>query len=244
MIPLERLHPLLVHFPIALILSAAAAELLALVTKRPSFRQAGAYCLVLAVLGTIPTYVTGQFLSDHAPKDAAALIATHERFATATLVLAVLALGGRVLVWRKAWNSTKRGLYLGPLFVAAVTVGVTGHYGGMMVFGEDYFSPSRSSHEGHDHGNEDGHAAERSSGASISLGASRNTMCPVLPDEEADPEIYVTVHGRPVQVCCPKCRRKVEADPERYFRIAYPASELIHETDHAHDVPAAGRSAP
>lgn len=43
-----------------------------------------------------------------------------------------------------------------------------------------------------------------------------NTTCPVMTDQEIDPEIWVEHEGRRVYLCCQKCRRLWEADPAKY----------------------------
>lgn len=43
-----------------------------------------------------------------------------------------------------------------------------------------------------------------------------NTICPVMTDQEIDPEIWVEHEGRRVYLCCQKCRRLWVADPAKY----------------------------
>lgn len=62
-----------------------------------------------------------------------------------------------------------------------------------------------------------------------------NAMCPVTPDEPAEKEFWSEHAGTRVYFCCPKCRRKFEADPS-----AYPverANPILPEADHgnSHD---------
>jgi len=58
------LHFQILHFPIALILAAALAELLALITRRDFFADAGKYCILGAALMAIPTVLAGDALAD------------------------------------------------------------------------------------------------------------------------------------------------------------------------------------
>jgi uncharacterized membrane protein/YHS domain-containing protein len=44
-------------------------------------------------------------------------------------------------------------------------------------------------------------------------------MCPVMPDEEVDPEIYVDYRGQRIYLCCDKCKRKFLREPDRYVTI-------------------------
>jgi uncharacterized membrane protein len=43
-----------------------------------------------------------------------------------------------------------------------------------------------------------------------------NTMCPVLTDEEIDPELHTSFEGHEVYVCCRMCLRDFTNDPESY----------------------------
>jgi YHS domain-containing protein len=43
-----------------------------------------------------------------------------------------------------------------------------------------------------------------------------NTICPVS-SEDADPEITYTYEGRTYAVCCKKCLKKIQTDPEKYI---------------------------
>ena len=59
-----KLHVLLVHFPIALALSAVLADFLLAITRKDYFRICGHYCLILAAIAIIPTAFTGDQLLD------------------------------------------------------------------------------------------------------------------------------------------------------------------------------------
>ena len=52
-------HVVLVHFPIALFITAAGLDLIAYWTKRRSFSDAAYYNLIVAALATIPVVATG-----------------------------------------------------------------------------------------------------------------------------------------------------------------------------------------
>ncbi len=45
-----------------------------------------------------------------------------------------------------------------------------------------------------------------------------NTMCPVLTDEKIDPQYSVMYNGRRVYLCCGRCVRRFEADPEAFAK--------------------------
>jgi hypothetical protein len=46
-------------------------------------------------------------------------------------------------------------------------------------------------------------------------------MCPVMPEEEVDPSLYVEYKGKKIYVCCKKCAKRVEEDPAVWHAKAY-----------------------
>lgn len=52
-------------------------------------------------------------------------------------------------------------------------------------------------------------------------------MCPIMPDQEIDPDIFVDYKGTRVYFCCPRCRNKFKRDPETYFKLINLASETV-----------------
>jgi uncharacterized membrane protein len=128
-----KLHLLVLHFPIALILATLLADGLFLATKRGFFKTAGLYCLILAALAAIPTVIFGDILLDaeEFTGAAAALAETHESLGIATLVVTLLAAGVRL-----ARRGEPRGVwaygYAALIVAAGVLVSLAGHWGGML----------------------------------------------------------------------------------------------------------------
>ena len=56
---MNNIHPMVVHFPIALLLSAWLLDVLALITKRPRLHQFALCHLMLGVLGAGAAVLTG-----------------------------------------------------------------------------------------------------------------------------------------------------------------------------------------
>lgn len=136
------LHFQILHFPIALILAAALAELLALITRRDFFADAGKYCILGAAFMAIPTVVAGDVLADEMASlspsgEVEGLVESHCDMGFVTLGLAIAAAAIRVLHWGRL--STARAAVYGLLLAgAAVMVVITAHWGGMAAFGTDY----------------------------------------------------------------------------------------------------------
>jgi len=135
----SRLHPLLIHFPIALVIAAALAEGAAIVTADEGWRtvavenvRAGA---VFALLAT----VAGWRLALAPEMDVSPLLEWHRWLGTVAAgaaLAAALATGG---VRRRSALGGR--LYRIALFTAGVLVAVTGHVGGLLVWGANFLRP-------------------------------------------------------------------------------------------------------
>ena len=136
-----KLHLLVLHFPLALILVAALADGLWLWRRKAVFREAGYFCIVLGAAASIPAMVTGLMLIDTLglTSDAAALGEMHESLGIMTTTAAVLAAGVRVF-GRNKLSGMWAWVYGVLIAAATVLVGLTGHYGGLLTFGKDYLS--------------------------------------------------------------------------------------------------------
>src|SRR3972149_6610998 len=58
------IHPAIVHFPIALAVVGALAELVHLVVRKPWIRWMGPILLTIALMGAVGAYFTGQAAED------------------------------------------------------------------------------------------------------------------------------------------------------------------------------------
>lgn len=83
------LHPLVVHFPIALLLSYIALDWAGRLWKGKAFTEAAWYALLLGLAGTLVTLVTGLLAARAVPVDSPALatLNTHKMIGIATLVI-------------------------------------------------------------------------------------------------------------------------------------------------------------
>ena len=134
-----KLHPLLVHFPIGLILAAAAAEIVAIHTGRADWRAiAVANVRAGAAMGAL-TAVAGWGLASAGIVEASRLLAWHGWIGAAGAVGAI----GAALLSTGAAERTRRRLvaYRAALFVAAALVAIAGHLGGALVWGADFLHP-------------------------------------------------------------------------------------------------------
>jgi uncharacterized membrane protein len=128
-----RLHPLLIHFPIALVIVAVAAEGAAIVTGREGWRiVAVANVRAGAAFGLLAAGA-GWWLASMPDIERTSLLEWHRWLGTTgagvTLVAALATFGGTNRLW----------LYRIALLGAGVLVAITGHLGGLLVFGPDFF---------------------------------------------------------------------------------------------------------
>jgi uncharacterized membrane protein len=131
-----KFHPLLVHFPIALVLAAAAAELVVLATTRTVWRTvAVANIRAGAALGVV-TAVTGWLFAAGPLVDASPSLEWHRWLGMAG---AAGAIGAALLSLRLPVASRRSAVgYRVTLFVTALLVAITGHLGGTLVWGAGF----------------------------------------------------------------------------------------------------------
>ena len=134
-----KLHPMLVHFPIALTLAAAAAELIAIHTGRPAWRTiAVANVRAGAAVGAV-TVVAGWALASAPFVEPSRLLTWHRwtglAAATGTIGAALIS------TWSPVPSGRSVYLYRAAVFGAAALVAIAGHLGGTLVWGADFFQP-------------------------------------------------------------------------------------------------------
>src|SRR6266496_2124837 len=136
MLLIGKLHPILVHFPIALVLAAAGAEIVAIGTRRPSWRaMAVANLRAGAAMGAL-TLIAGWVLATAPFVEATSALTSHRW----TGVAAVAATIGAALASRRSHVESHRSLvvYRGALFGAAALVAIAGHLGAALVWGTEF----------------------------------------------------------------------------------------------------------
>lgn len=136
-----RFHPIVLHFPIALVITATLLALLAWVSRGPGIRAARNTCLVVGALGGIATSVSGWFfapLSGYASAgafDPDSSIFLHRWAGIAGTVLSLFA---AFAFTRAARGDRSPGVFAHLLlFGAAAAIGWAGHEGGLLLHGFD-----------------------------------------------------------------------------------------------------------
>jgi uncharacterized membrane protein len=136
-----KLHLLVLHFPLALIIVAALADGLFLWRRTAIFKEAGYFCILLGATAAIPTMVTGLMLIGtlNLTGDSSNLGEIHESLGIMTTIAAVSAAALRAFL-RNKLSGMWAWIYGVLILAAMVLVGLTGHYGGLLAFGRDYLS--------------------------------------------------------------------------------------------------------
>jgi uncharacterized membrane protein len=141
MMSLNHLHPMLVHFPIALAVVGFVAEFAALILKKEvCLSRAGFYLLLTGTLAAIAAVLSGVLFTDEMAGSAGEIQETHELFAWITLSLLVVTSLIRVyLEVKKSNDNTLKWAAFGLYGLAAIAVSVTGFFGGTLVY--EYMMP-------------------------------------------------------------------------------------------------------
>jgi mono/diheme cytochrome c family protein len=133
-----KFHLLLLHFPIALLLAAALGEGWSIVRKSGVAESAVHFCILLGASFAVATAALGWL---HAwggyGAGMAGILTLHRWLGTAAGVGAVAT---AILSARDQRCGKRSPVTRLLLFVGALLIGLTGHFGGILVHGEDFFA--------------------------------------------------------------------------------------------------------
>lgn len=128
------------HFPVALLLVAALAEMGYILWRKPFLEHAVSLNLHLSAASAIGAAVLGWALATVTgiEPELRSTLFWHRWLGTSSAVLAVAALA----LWHyHRAQMTKRRLWTfrGVLFAGAISVSLAGHLGGLLVYGLDFY---------------------------------------------------------------------------------------------------------
>ena len=131
------LHPLVVHFPIVLVILAAAFQVISLIV----FRREMSWAVIgLSLLGAVGAWAASNIFHPHTAglsENAQRLLTEHELYAEYTIWLAAAGFAVKVIsnfaLRRKWWSEAIVTLLLAG---AAIAVGLAGHHGAELVHKE------------------------------------------------------------------------------------------------------------
>lgn len=136
---LGRLHPALVHFPLAGVPLALLGFLTWTVTSRDAFAKADVPPLLVSALASIAAVITGNIAHDAMSFSPSMqeIVDRHQFVSTAVMILTLLLTVFRLWRWNRLEGRWRR-VYGGGLCLASAMLMFTGYLGGSLVFGPDH----------------------------------------------------------------------------------------------------------
>lgn len=141
MISTAHFHPMLVHFPIALVVLGFIAEIVLLFFKKDAGLFAtGFYLLIAGTLSALAAILAGVLFTPEMSGAAAEIQEIHELFAWITLGTLLAASVLRIFLhYKKTENTSLKRVAFVLYCLGAIAVSITGFYGGTLVY--DYMMP-------------------------------------------------------------------------------------------------------
>jgi uncharacterized membrane protein len=164
---MPNIHPMVVHFPIALLSSFLILDILSLILKNESLKTGATWMLYMGTLGAAVAVLAGFRAAAAVEHDEVihAIITKHEQLGLTVLLIAVILSLWRIL---SAGNlkGTLRLIYLVLAFIMVVVMSFGADYGGLMVYThgvgiKGVERPESGPHDHNSHGNKTEPAKER-----------------------------------------------------------------------------------
>ena len=135
MLDSSHFHPMLVHFPIAIIAVGFLFDLCALLFKNETWlNKAGYWLEIIGMAGAIFAFGSGYFFTSPMEGEAGIMRERHEFFATVTLISIIIATLFRIVIaYLNKETTNMKYLSLGLFFLSFVFVSITGYLGGTLV---------------------------------------------------------------------------------------------------------------
>ena len=132
---MHPIHPIAVHFPIALLCASVAFDALASRWPTGGLRDTSLYTLLVGVLSAALAVATGKLEEDVAEQAGVPewVLEFHESLGTITLIFFAALLGLR-LVMRWGWLKEYRFLTLGLGTIGIAILALAGYWGGELVY--------------------------------------------------------------------------------------------------------------
>lgn len=133
----QYIHPMIVHFPIALLIVGLLADIIGLLLKKEFFSKAGFYLLILGTLGVIAAFITGN-LAGEGVTEAGSLkqaLENHEDAAELSIWLISAAAVVRIIfAVMKKYTGILKWIAFALFLIGVLSIARTGYYGGELVF--------------------------------------------------------------------------------------------------------------
>ncbi len=132
-----HLHPMIVHFPIALLIVGFLFDLTGAIFNKNFFSKIGFYLLILGTVGVLAAYISGNVAGDGVSEVGALkqALENHEEAAQLSLWLMVLASIVRItFVLLKKYSGVFKWAAIVLFLIGILSIARTGYYGGELVF--------------------------------------------------------------------------------------------------------------
>lgn len=137
MIDLTHIHPMIVHFPIALLILGFLSEVVGLISKKEFFDDAAFLLLITGALGAVAAVLSGSYAAGGL-EEAGTLkqaVEIHQGAAELAMWLALVAAAFRiVLAFTKKYTGFLRYVAVFLFLITVLAVARAGYYGGELVF--------------------------------------------------------------------------------------------------------------
>lgn len=132
----SHLHPITVHFPIALLIVAFIFEILALVYKNNRvFSMVGFSVFIAGTLGAIVAVISGNLFTEELTGPMDEVLDNHHLFANITMYLAIITSLFKVyLMVQKKEETSLKWVSFSAMFITMIAVGLAGYFGGSIVY--------------------------------------------------------------------------------------------------------------
>lgn len=137
MFDLNHLHPMIVHFPIALLIVGFIADAAGIIFKKEFYSKAGFYLLILGTLGVVAAYFSGNFAGEGVTESGALgkALDVHKEAAELSLWLMTgVAVIRIALVLLKKYTGVYKWAAFVLFFAGVLSIARTGYYGGELVY--------------------------------------------------------------------------------------------------------------
>lgn len=141
MIPTSHLHPMLVHFPIALLIFGFIAVFITVIFRKKHYLpKTGYYLLLAGTVMTLGALLSGVLFTSDLSGSAAAVQDQHETFARITLFLSIsTSVFWSFLKFRNQESANMKWIVFVLYSLVAISVSTTGFLGGTLVY--NYMMP-------------------------------------------------------------------------------------------------------